>query len=123
RLSPGADTLIAAARAADLRVLLVSGGFSFFAERLRERLSLDFARANTLEVVDGRLTGRVLGEIVNADVKERTLEQTCGAIGCTPAQAIVVGDGANDLKMMSIAGVSVAYRAKPRVRSETTHAI
>ncbi len=123
RLSPGADTLIVAARAAGLRVLLVSGGFTFFTERLRERLSLDFSRANTLEVVDGRLTGRVLGEIVNAGIKKRTLEQTCEAIGCTPAQAIVVGDGANDLKMMSIAGVSVAYHAKPRVRSETTHAI
>lgn len=123
RLSPGADTLIAAARAAGLRILLVSGGFTFFTERLRDRLGLDFARANTLEVRDGLLTGRVLGEIVNAQVKQRTVEQACHAIGCTPAQAIVVGDGANDLRMMSIAGVSVAYRAKPRVRSETTHAI
>ncbi|RPH66058.1 MAG: phosphoserine phosphatase SerB [Burkholderiales bacterium] len=123
RLSPGAETLIVAARAAGLKILLVSGGFTFFTERLSARLRFDFTRANTLEIVDGRLTGRVLGEIVNADVKRRTVEQACASIGCTPSQAIVVGDGANDLKMMSIAGVSVAYRAKPVVHSETTHAI
>ncbi len=123
RLSPGAESLIVAARAAGLKILLVSGGFTFFTERLAARLRLDFTRANTLEIADGRLTGRVLGEVVDADVKRRVLEQTCAAIGCMPAQAIVVGDGANDLKMMSIAGVSVAYRAKPIVHSETTHAI
>ncbi len=123
RVTPGAQTLIAAAREASLHVLLVSGGFTFFTERLRDRLDLDFACANTLEVRDGVLTGRVLGEIVNAEGKKRALERTCAAIGCEPRQAIVVGDGANDLKMMSIAGVSVAYHAKPLVRSETTHAI
>ncbi|GMV03593.1 MAG: phosphoserine phosphatase SerB [Burkholderiaceae bacterium] len=123
RLSPGAEALIVAARAAGLKILLVSGGFRFFTERLAARLHLDFTRSNTLETAGGRLTGRVLGEIVNASVKRRTVEETCAAIGCTPAQAIVVGDGANDLQMMSIAGVSVAYRARPIVRSETTHAI
>lgn len=123
RVTPGAQTLIAAARDADLQVLLVSGGFTFFTERLRERLELDFAFANTLEVRDGVLTGRVLGEIVNAEGKRLAVERACAAIGCEPRQAIVVGDGANDLKMMSIAGVSVAYHAKPLVRSETTHAI
>jgi len=123
RLSPGAQRLIDGCKAAGLKVLLVSGGFTFFTERLRERLALDFARANVLEVADGRLTGRLLGEIVNADVKRRVVEQTCAAIGCTTHQAIVVGDGANDLKMMSVAGMSVAYRAKPVVRSETTHGI
>jgi phosphoserine phosphatase len=123
RLSPGAETLIVAARTAGLKTLLVSGGFTFFVERLNARLHFDFTRANTLEIADGTLTGRVLGEIVNANVKRRVVEQACTAIGCTPSQAIVVGDGANDLKMMSIAGVSVAYRAKPVVHSETTHAI
>lgn len=123
RLSPGADALIVAARAAGLKMLLVSGGFTYFTERLAPRLGIDFSRANLLEIVHGRLTGRVLGEVVDAEVKRRVLEETCAAIGCTPAQAIVVGDGANDLKMMSVAGVSVAYRAKPRVRTETTHAI
>jgi len=123
RLSPGADALIVAARAAGLKMLLVSGGFTYFTERLAPRLGIDFSRANLLEIAHGRLTGRVLGEVVDAEVKRRVLEETCAAIGCTPAQAIVVGDGANDLKMMSVAGVSVAYRAKPRVRTETTHAI
>ncbi|MEK9776782.1 MAG: HAD-IB family phosphatase, partial [Quisquiliibacterium sp.] len=103
--------------------LVVSGGFTYFTERLRERLGLDYQRANELEVAHGKLTGRIVGEIVNAQVKQRTLEQTCALIGCSPSQAIVIGDGANDLKMMSIAGISVAYRAKPVVRSETTHGI
>jgi phosphoserine phosphatase len=123
RLSDGVETLMPALRRAGLRTLLVSGGFTFFTQRLRERLSIDFAQANTLEVVDGRLTGRLQGEIVNADVKRRIVEQTCRQLGCSPAQALVVGDGANDLKMMSIAGLSVAFRAKPVVRSETTHAV
>ncbi|MCC7059124.1 MAG: phosphoserine phosphatase SerB [Burkholderiaceae bacterium] len=123
RLSPGAEALILAARAAGLKMLLVSGGFSFFSERLAARLGIDFAHANRLEIEHGRLTGRVLGDIVDADAKRRLLEETCRHIGCTPSEAIVVGDGANDLKMMSIAGVSVAYRAKPQVRTETMHAI
>jgi len=123
RVTPGAERLIAAARQAKLYVLLVSGGFTFFTERLRERLGLDFACANTLEVIDGTLTGRVLGEIINAEGKKRALERTCAAIGADPSCAIVIGDGANDLEMMSIAGISIAYHAKPRVRSSTTHAI
>jgi phosphoserine phosphatase len=123
RLSPGAEPLMAGLKAAGLRTLLVSGGFTFFTERLRTRLGLDLARSNLLEVEGGRLTGRLIGPIVNADAKRRIVEQTCAGLGCTPAQAIVVGDGANDLKMMSIAGLSVAYHAKPIVRDETTHAI
>jgi phosphoserine phosphatase len=123
RLSPGADRLVSALRSAGLRTLLVSGGFTFFTERVRARLGIDEARANRLEVAGGTLTGRLLGEIVNADVKRRTVERTCAAIGCSTSQAIVVGDGANDLEMMSVAGMSIAYRAKPVVRSETTHAI
>ncbi len=122
-LSPGTERLLAACKQAGLQSLVVSGGFTFFTDRLRERLGLDYSRANTLEIADGRLTGRLVGEIVNADVKKQTVEQTCARIGCSPSQAIVVGDGANDLKMMSIAGISVAYRAKPIVRSETTHGI
>jgi phosphoserine phosphatase len=123
RLSPGVESLVAGLQAAGLRTLLVSGGFTFFTERLRARLGLDVARANLLEVTDGRLTGRLLGPIVNADTKQRIVEQTCAVFGCTPAETIVVGDGANDLKMMSIAGLSVAYRAKPIVRDGTHHAI
>ena len=131
RLTPGAETLTAAARRAGLKLLLVSGGFTFFTERLKPRLGLDFTRANVLEVRDGRLTGEVRGEagglwsgeIVNAGIKRRTVEQACAAIGCRPGQAIVVGDGANDLEMMAIAGLSVAFHAKPVVRARTTRAI
>ena len=123
RLSPGAETLIAGLKRAGLRLLVVSGGFTFFTERLRSKLALDWARSNVLEVQDGRLTGRLIGPIVNASRKRLIVEQTCAVLGITPAQTIVVGDGANDLQMMSIAGLSVAYHAKPVVRDETTHAI
>lgn len=123
-LTPGARTLIAACKAHGLRVLLVSGGFTWYTERLRARLGLDFTRANTLEISGGRLTGRLVdGPIVNAELKRETVETTCRAIGCSPSQAIVVGDGANDLRMMAIAGVSIAFHAKPVVRAQTTHAI
>jgi phosphoserine phosphatase len=123
RLSPGAETLIAGLKRAGLRLLVVSGGFTFFTERLRSKLGLDWARSNVLEVQDGRLTGRLIGPIVNASRKRLIVEQTCAVLGITPAQTLVVGDGANDLQMMSIAGLSVAYHAKPVVRDETTHAI
>ncbi len=123
RLSPGAEMLVAGAKAAGLQVLLVSGGFDFFTGRLRDRLGLDHVRSNALEVRDGRLTGRVLGEIVDASVKRETLLTCCERLGCSPQQAIAVGDGANDLKMMGAAGVSVAYRAKPVVRDACTHAL
>lgn len=123
RLSPGAEALLAGLKAAGLRTLVVSGGFTFFTERLKRRLGLDVARSNVLEVSDGRLTGRLVGPIVNAERKRTIVEQMCAQLGCTPAQAIVVGDGANDLKMMSIAGLSVAFHAKPIVRDETTHAL
>ena len=123
RLTPGAETLIAAARRAGLKVLLVSGGFTFFTSRLQVRLGLDFVRANELGMAGGRLTGEVAGEIVNADVKRTTVEATCARLGLAASRAIVVGDGANDLKMMSVAGMSVAFRAKPVVRARTTHAI
>lgn len=122
-LSPGAERLVEALSAAGLRLLLVSGGFTWFTDRLCARLGIEFCRANVLEIENGYLTGRLVGEIVNAEVKRRTLIETCGRIGCTPAQSIAVGDGANDLLMMAAAGVSVAYRAKPRVRSATRHAI
>ena len=116
QLSPGAETMLAGARAAGLKTLLVSGGFTFFTEKLKARLGLDFTNANTLEIVDGKLTGKVIGEIVNADVKARTLRETCAKIGIDPQRAIAMGDGSNDLKMMAEAGLSVAFRAKPVVR-------
>jgi phosphoserine phosphatase len=117
QLSPGAEAMLAGAKAAGLRTLLVSGGFTFFTEKLKARLGLDFTNANTLEIVDGKLTGNVLGEIVNADVKARTLRETCAKLGIPTTHAIVMGDGSNDLKMMAEGGLSVAFRAKPVVRA------
>ena len=122
RPNPGAAELIAACRAAGLRVLLVSGGFTYFAERLRARLGLDFVRANELHLADGRLTGQLVtqswGDICDGAMKRATLLDVCSLIGCTPQQAIAVGDGANDLPMMAAAGLSVAYHAKPAVRQQ-----
>ena len=123
RLSPGFETLLAAVKAAGLKTLLVSGGFTFFTERLKDRFGLDYAHANVLEIVDGKLTGRVLGGIVDAGEKQRTVQRVCLDLGIAPAQAIVMGDGANDLMMMGIAGLSVAFRAKPVVRAQADIAL
>ncbi|KXU87181.1 phosphoserine phosphatase [Caballeronia megalochromosomata] len=119
-LSPGAERMLEGVRAAGLKTLLVSGGFTFFTERLKARLGLDYTRANTLEIVDGKLTGKVVGDIVNADEKARTLIDTCVKIGIEPKRAIAMGDGSNDLKMMAEAGLSVAFRAKPVVRQSAS---
>lgn len=119
-LNPGAETLIAACKQAGLRVVLLSGGFTFFTDRLRDRLKLDDTRSNVLEIADGRLTGRMLpqpwGDICDGEAKKDKLLECCRAMGIPPARAIAVGDGANDLPMMRVAGLSVAYHAKPMVR-------
>lgn len=121
-LNPGVEAFVAACRAAGLKTLLVSGGFTFFSEHVRQRLQLDFARANVLEVADGQLTGRLLdrpwGDIVDGAEKRRVLLEVCELMGIEPAQAIAVGDGANDLPMMAAAGLSIAYHAKPAVREK-----
>jgi phosphoserine phosphatase len=122
-ISMGGEAMLAAIRAAGLKTLLVSGGFTFFTDRLKERLGLDYTHANVLEIVDGKLTGRVVGAIVDADEKQRTVERVCAEMGIAPGQAIVMGDGANDLKMMGIAGLSVAFRAKPVVRAQADVAL
>jgi phosphoserine phosphatase len=119
-LSPGAERLVQAAHVAGLKTLLVSGGFTFFTEKLKQRLQLSYARSNTLGMVDHRLTGTVEGEIVNAEVKARIVQETCASLGLPTSAAIVMGDGANDLKMMKLAGLSVAYRAKPVVRAQAS---
>jgi phosphoserine phosphatase len=120
RLNPGAQALVQACQRAGLKTLLVSGGFTFFTDRVRDRLRLDFTRSNVLEVAAERLTGRLVdqpwGDICDGDEKRRMLLQTCEAIGCAAHEAIAVGDGANDLPMMGEAGLSVAYHAKPKVR-------
>lgn len=123
RLNPGAERLLDGLRARGIKTALVSGGFTFFTERLRRRLGLDYARANTLEVVDGKLTGRVLGDIVGAEGKRAFLLALCAELGIAPAQAVAMGDGANDLPMMKAAGLSVAYRAKPKVQAEARAAL
>lgn len=127
RLNPGVRRLVARCKAAGLKTLLVSGGFTWFSDRIRDRLGLDYTRANQLEIVDGKLTGRMLdqdwGDICDGEEKKRMLLQTCAQLGLTPAQAIAVGDGANDLPMMSVAGLSVAYHAKPRVQEQAMVAI
>lgn len=118
QLSPGAENLILSCQAHGLKTLLVSGGFSFFAERLQKRLGLDFMRSNVLEIENGQLTGHITGTICDAQEKKKMLLETCEQLGLLPSQVIVVGDGANDLQMMSVAGLSVGYRAKPIVREK-----
>ncbi len=126
QLNPGATELVKACKAAGLKVLLVSGGFTFFADRVKERLGIDFARSNLLEVQSGpncgELTGGLVaqswGEICDGAEKRRTLLEVASLLGIEPAQCIAMGDGANDLPMMGAAGLSVAYHAKPKVREQ-----
>jgi len=118
QLNPGAEALMQAAREAGLKTLLVSGGFTFFADHVKGRLHMDEAYSNTLEIDNGLLTGQVLGAIVDGQAKRQHLLALCERIGCDPSQAIAVGDGANDLPMMGVAGLSVAYHAKPKVREQ-----
>jgi phosphoserine phosphatase len=122
-ISMGGEAMLAAVQAAGLHTLLVSGGFTFFTDRLKPRLGLDHTHANVLDAENGKLTGRVVGGIVDAEEKRRTVERVCADLGITPRQAIVMGDGANDLKMMGIAGLSVAFRAKPVVRAQADVAL
>ena len=123
QLSSGAENMLAAIKAANLKTLLVSGGFTFFTDRMKARLGLDYAHANTLDIAGGKLTGKVLNGIVDADEKKHTVDRVCAELGIAPKQAIVIGDGANDLKMMGDAGLSVAFRAKPVVRAQAHMAL
>lgn len=127
QINPGAAELIAACQKAGMKVLLVSGGFTFFADRVKERLNIDFARSNRLEVVNGELTGGLVmqswGDICDGAEKRRTMLEVASLLGIEPHQCIAVGDGANDLPMMGAAGLSVAYHAKPKVREQAMVAI
>ncbi len=122
RLNPGVEVFVEACQRSGLKTLLISGGFTFFSERIRRRLNLDFARANTLGVSDGRLTGTLIerpwGDIVDGAEKRRVLLEVCELMGIDSAQAIAVGDGANDLPMMAAAGLSIAFRPKPAVAQQ-----
>jgi phosphoserine phosphatase len=122
-LSPGAERLLEHLKTQGLTTVLVSGGFTFFTEKLRARLGFDHAYANTLEVINGKLTGKVLGEIVDADTKREVLLRHKEELRLTREQIIAAGDGANDLKMLAEAAVSVAYRAKPVVRAQAAYAL
>ncbi|MFM9917774.1 MAG: phosphoserine phosphatase SerB [Rhizobacter sp.] len=131
RLNPGAEQLVSACKAAGMKLLLVSGGFTFFTDRIGERLGIDFTRSNVLEIESGpncgQLTGRMVdqpwGDICDGDEKRKMLLETCADLGIEPSQAIAMGDGANDLPMMGAAGLSVAYHAKPSVRKKAMVAI
>jgi phosphoserine phosphatase len=117
-LSLGAQKMLTGLQAAGMKTLLVSGGFTFFTDRMKQRLDLDYTHSNQLEIIDGKLTGRVIGGIVDGEEKKATVERICKEIGISTKEAIVMGDGANDLQMMRIAGLSVAFRAKPVVRQQ-----
>jgi len=115
-LNPGAEKLLSGLQAMGVKTALVSGGFKYFTDRLQERLKLDFTLSNVLEVYEGRLTGNVLGNIVNGEAKANFLAALGEQLGIELNQAIAVGDGANDLPMLGLAGLGVAYRAKPKVQ-------
>ena len=121
KLSPGAERMIEGVKRAGIKILLVSGGFTQVTDKLKTRLGLDFVRANTLGVENGKFTGELVGRIVNADVKREALLEARGELGATRDQIIAIGDGANDLKFMEEASVSIAYRAKPVLRQRATY--
>ncbi|MDP2166450.1 MAG: phosphoserine phosphatase SerB [Hydrogenophaga sp.] len=131
QLNPGAEALVKACKAAGLKVLLVSGGFTYFTDRVRDRLGIDYTRSNVLEIESGpncgQLTGRMVdqpwGDICDGEEKRKMLLETCARLGISPQQTIAMGDGANDLPMMGEAGLSVAYHAKPAVRAQAMVAI
>ena len=118
RPNPGATELLSAANAAGLHTLLVSGGFTFFTQQMQRDLGFAETHANTLEIQDGKLTGLVLGDIVDAAAKAMHVKNACTALGCKKTAAITIGDGANDLLMMAGSGLSIAYRAKPIVKEK-----
>lgn len=122
-LNPGARELLDALQAANIHTALLSGGFTYFTERLRIELGLDYATSNELEIVSGKLTGRVVGPIIDAEAKAAKLLELTREFGLRQDQVMAVGDGANDLLMMAAAGTSIAYHAKPATQAKATHAI
>lgn len=123
QLNPGAEALVAGLKARGIKLALVSGGFTFFTERLKQRLGLDYTLANVLHQENGKLKGHVEGDIVGAEAKAAFLQQLCAEMGIGRQQVIAMGDGANDLQMLGLAGLGVAYHAKPAVQAQADVAI
>ena len=123
KLSPGAEYLIAECKRHEVKFLLVSGGFTFFTDRLQQQLGIDYAYANVLEIVDGKLTGKLNGRMIDAQAKADLLRQHQEALGLTPEQVLAVGDGANDIPMLQAAGIGVAYHAKPKTEQHADVAV
>ena len=123
RLTSGAETLVARCKKHGVKLLLVSGGFTFFTERLKARLGLDYTISNVLEVKDGKLTGKLVGDIVDADAKAAKFRSVLSELRAAREQSVAIGDGANDLKMMAEAGLSIAFHAKPVVRAQASCAL
>ena len=123
RLTPGAEELLGACKQHGVKLLLVSGGFTFFTDRLKQRLGIDYTISNRLEAKDGKLTGKVLGDIVDADAKAAKFRAVMAELGAKREETVAIGDGANDLRMMAESGVSVAFHAKPVVRAQASCAI
>jgi len=123
QLNPGAQVWIDACKANGIKTLLVSGGFEFFANHVKAKLGLDYAQSNKLEIIDGNLTGKVLGEIVDGQAKADFLVQKRDELGLTPDKVIAIGDGANDLTMMRAAVAGIAYHAKPIVQTQASYAL
>ncbi len=122
-LNPGAEKMITGLKSRGIHIALVSGGFTYFTDKLKARLGLDYTLANTLEFEDGKLTGEIHGTIIGAEAKAAFLLQKCEELGIAPSQAIAMGDGANDLVMMKEAGLSIAYHAKPKVQAQAHTAL
>ena len=123
RFNPGAENLIAAARHAGVKTLLVSGGFTYFTDRVRRQLGLDYAYSNVLAIEDGKLAGRTTGALVDAGGKAAHVARLKAELGLSRERVIAIGDGANDLPMLAEAGTSIAYHAKPVVRAQAAHAL
>lgn len=123
KLSPGAEKMLQQAKISGLKTMVISGGFTFFTDRIKAKLGLDYAAANVLEIENSRLTGKVVGEIIGREGKAQVLKQVRDELGLQPEQIIAIGDGANDLGMMAEAGVSIAYHAKSIVKDYATYSI
>jgi phosphoserine phosphatase len=118
KLMPGAEALVSTMKKNGATTMLVSGGFDFFASRIKSRLGFDEARANRLEIKNGKLTGKVLPPILGKEAKLKALQEACATLKIKPGDVLAVGDGANDLPMLLAAGLGVAYHAKPTVRAQ-----